>query len=102
MPINPFIELFESWKDNNELTIKDLRLKTVTLMALAFMARPSDLAPRAAHFEPSGNYDVPFSFSRDNVVFHTDKSMSVNFFGIKNDTNRSDSKSEFQLLPMTK
>ena len=37
MPINSFVDLFHSWGNNEELTIKQLRMKTVTLLALVCM-----------------------------------------------------------------
>lgn len=46
---------FQSLKDNEQLTLKQLRLKAITLLALTFMTRPSDLAPRAQVFDASDN-----------------------------------------------
>ncbi len=43
MPIQPFRDLFTQWPDNNLLSIKDLRVKTITLIPLVIMLRPSDL-----------------------------------------------------------
>ena len=89
MPVEPFARMFESWPDNELLSIKDLRLKCITLVALNFMARPSDLAPRGVVFDPvSGQYCQIF-LRRDQVLFHEDGSMTMVFFGIKNDTSRS-------------
>ena len=53
------------------------------------MTRPSDLAPRAVHFDPSSNSCKAYAFHRENVCFHSDGSVLVKFFGIKNDTSRS-------------
>ena len=48
MPRDPFLMLFSSCPENEKLLLKQLRLKAVTLLALVFMARPSDSAPRGA------------------------------------------------------
>ena len=52
-----------------------LRQKAVTLLTLTAMCRPSDLAPRVG-------------FMRDQIHFNDDGSMTVLFYGIKNDTDR--------------
>ena len=44
MPVQAFFNLFESWPENEELDTRQLRLKTICLMALTFMLRPSDIA----------------------------------------------------------
>ena len=44
MPRKPFIDLFKSWPENRELGLEYLRLKTLTLLALVLMLRPSDVA----------------------------------------------------------
>ena len=47
MPVSAFQQLFLSWGDNEQLSVKSLRLKTITLLALVLLTRPSDLAPEA-------------------------------------------------------
>ncbi len=89
MPIQAFHDLFMSWADNEELSVQDLRLKAITLMALTFMARPSDLAPNAVHFDPTSLSVEKQVLSTSNIVFHGDGSMTVRFFGIKNDSTRT-------------
>lgn len=89
MPVKPFIDYFLSQSDNENLTLKLLRLKTITLLALSFMTRPSDLAPRAEMFDSSDNTVYPCFLSRDNVRFHEDNSVTITFFGVKNDTART-------------
>ena len=74
MPIEPFIDLFISWGKNYNLSLKQLRLKTVTLLTIALLCRPSDLAPKVI-------------FKRSQVVFK-ESEMVVSFFGIKNDSHR--------------
>ncbi len=89
MPIRPFHQLFLGWPSNGQLTIKQLRLKCITLLALAFMTRPSDLAPRSVQFDPVTMETQNFVLSTDQVVFLPDGSIEFTFFGIKNDTDRS-------------
>lgn len=89
MPVAPFKLFFEQWTDHNVLSIKQLRLKCVTLLALALMARPSDLAPKAVQLDPHTLSETKVVFSVHNVQFLDDGSMIVKMFGIKNDTDRS-------------
>ena len=74
MPVEPFVALFRTWADNDNLSIKKLRQKTVALIALTALCRPSDLAPKAI-------------FKRSQISENADGSLTVNFFGIKNDRN---------------
>lgn len=76
MPMEPFTRLFEGWGINESLSISQLRQKSVTLLAIACLARPSDFAPDAGFF-------------RDQIQFHNDGSATVHFFGIKNDAGRT-------------
>ena len=89
MPIKPFYEYFNKIPSNEDLSLKDLRLKAITLIALTFMVRPSDIAPRTQLFDPVSSKMSPYMLSRHNVMFHSDGSLSLTFFGIKNDTSRS-------------
>ena len=75
MPIKPISDLFSSWPDNEQLTIKQLRQKTISLLSLGMMARPSDLAPS-------------MGFSRNQIKFNNDRSMTLTLCGIKNDSDR--------------
>ena len=50
MACEPFMKLFSSWPDNASLSIKALRLKAITLLALCLMTGPSDLAPKGIIF----------------------------------------------------
>lgn len=45
--IRNFNDLFLSWPDNSELSIKDLQLKAIPLLSLSAMLIPSDIAPRS-------------------------------------------------------
>ena len=47
MPVKPFVDLFTSWDNNQQLSIHKLRQKAITLISLCAMCRPSDLAPKA-------------------------------------------------------
>ncbi|KAJ8042572.1 hypothetical protein HOLleu_09351 [Holothuria leucospilota] len=87
MPIAPFRELFTRWPNNDQLSIKDLRLKTITLMALVLMLRPSDIAPKSVQFDVDGSHSE-FVFSLNHVVFMENEA-HVTFHGIKNDTTRT-------------
>ena len=89
MPVKPFYDYFNSASENEVMSLKELRMKAVTLVALSFMIRPSDIAPRTELFDPVLSKISPYILSRKNVNFHTDGSLSLTFFGIKNDSNRS-------------
>ena len=88
MPISAFRHLFDLLGDNDKLCLKYLRLKTVTLLALVLMTRPSDLAPKAKIFDPITMTSKPIVLSVDDIQFLEDGSMIVTFWGIKNDTQR--------------
>ena len=85
-PVAPCVSLFEQWGDNAQLDTKKLRLKAIVLPALAVMARPSDLAPKAVLF--NGKEEQQVLLSRDQVSFLPDGSMSIKLLGTKNDTQR--------------
>jgi len=89
MPLKPFYDMFCSWSDNQELPLDKLRLKAVTLMAITFMARPSDLAPMGMTFDPITMCTKNQVLSTNNIVFNDDGSMCVRFFGTKNDSTRT-------------
>ena len=63
-------------------------MKTLSLLALVFMARPSDFAPKARIFDPVMLDSHSMVFSEDQVEFHKDGSLTIIFQGIKNDTSR--------------
>ena len=88
MPTAPFHNLFESWKDNIDLSLKMLRLKCITLLAFAFMLRPSDIAPKGVHYDADSDSFNVFVFSRSQINFPDDGGLIITFFGIKNDTSR--------------
>ena len=88
MPVVKFTELFESWVGNEELSIKQLRLKCITLLALSLMLRPSDIAPKGVNYQSVDDTVVPILFTEDQVEF-TENGLICKFLGVKNDTSRS-------------
>lgn len=88
MPTEPFISLFRSWPGNFRLTIEQLRLKVVTLLALAVMLRPSDIAPKAKVYDKATKKLIKRVMTTDQVRFHADGSMRITLHGIKNDYHR--------------
>lgn len=87
MPLERFKELFLNWGDNDLLSIKQLRLKCVTLLAIYLMLRPSDIAPHSVNLQSGKERRI--LFGTDQLNFQDDGSVIVTFFGIKNDTSRS-------------
>ena len=88
MPIQNFTELFTAWGDNKFLSTKQLRLKTITLLALAFMLRPSDVAPKGTMYDSQTSCEQTLTFTTDKIQLCFD-GVRIQFFGIKNDTSRS-------------
>ena len=88
LPIEPFNNMFEAWKENANLTLSDLRLKAITLLAFSLMLRPSDIAPKALFFDNLTGETKKFIFSTDMIEF-TSEGLKVCFLGIKNDAQRS-------------
>ena len=85
MPIKPFLQLFESWDVNANLSVKCLRLKVICLLALVFMLRPSDIAPHARYLDPETLMVEQLTFGSDQVHFKEDGRFTLTFHGIKND-----------------
>ena len=85
MPIKPFHDLFLKWDHNNKLTLKDLRLKSICLLALYMMLRPSDVSPNAQILDPEEMTIKKLEFKRSQICFYDDNTMKVTLFGIKND-----------------
>ena len=83
MPVSAFYQLFQSLGENEQLSVKLLRMKTVTLLALFLMTRPSDRAPKAKIFDPQS------MSSKAWTIFSSMKTVrSLLHSGHKNDTNR--------------
>ena len=86
MLVQPFLKLFDSWQENDFLSIKNLCMKAICLLSLTFMHRPSDIAPRSVRFDSDvGSYKVVFS---EHISFHDDGGLSITFHGMKNDYDR--------------
>ena len=89
MDISAFKRLFGSWVVNMSLPLKLLRLKAITLLAIALMLRPSDIAPLALRFSVDLQTTSPFVLTTDQLRFEADGSLQVTFFGVKNDSQRT-------------
>ncbi|XP_043246604.1 uncharacterized protein LOC122394089 isoform X1 [Amphibalanus amphitrite] len=89
MDISAFVRLFESWPGNDSLSVKLLRLKTITLLAIALMLRPSDIAPLAMGFHAGSGVMERFVLTMDQIQFRSDGRLDVTFLGIKNDAQRT-------------
>ncbi len=96
MPRRPFVELFQSWEANDQLSMFDLRLKTLTLLSFAVLLRPSDVAPRAKRLD-----GTPFYFSRKFLDF-SNKCVIMYFHGIKNDRDHDGFRLVLNPVPDTK
>ncbi len=88
MPIQPFTDLFGGWSSNDNLSLKCLRLKTLCLLALVLMLRPSDVAVKSQGFDSELCVPSQMVFSEHQVTFNPDGTLSVCFHGIKNDYDR--------------
>ena len=88
LPIERFTEMFKEWGPNEILSIKQLRLKAITLLALSLMLRPSDVAPNAKYFDEETLSLQKVLFTTDMLKFDDD-GVHVTFFGIKNDVQRA-------------
>lgn len=89
MDIAAFVRMFRSWQGNDALSVKQLRLKAITLLAIALMLRPSDIAPLARCYDSESGMSARFVMSTDQITFRSDGSVSISFLGIKNDLHRS-------------
>jgi hypothetical protein len=89
MPVENFSNLFLSWGENSCLTLKNLRAKTIALLLLSVMLRPSDIAPRSVVYDPISKKVSNVLFTTDQLKFHENGSLTITLFGIKNDTSRS-------------
>ena len=89
IPVQQLRDLFSKWPDNTSLDIKRLRQKCITLLALAIMLRPSDIAPRAVLFSPDSCLTGSMTFTRRQVMFHQDNTATIYIHGNKNDTDRA-------------
>lgn len=89
MPTDAFSSLFRGWPSNEELDVRKLRLKAITLLALTAMLRPSDIAPKAEYKDPTSGRTLPIVFRKEQVTFLDNGSIELNLFGVKNDRQRT-------------
>ena len=82
IPVNTFTNLFLSWESNWFLPLEELRLKSITLLALALMLRPSDLAPKG--MIKVGEKWHHLVLKADQLKFNADGSAMLVLLGIKN------------------
>ena len=83
-----FFDLFSSWPENDMLSVADLGLKAITLLTIVLMARRSDLGPNALYFDSENCTASLVQFTTDQLVSHSDGSLTVFIFAVKNDTDR--------------
>lgn len=88
MPIAPFREMFVKWGPNNQLSVEQLRMKVITLLALLLMLRPSDIAPLSNEFDGNSMTTTRRLFTTRQIVFHEDM-VEITFHGTKNDSDRA-------------
>ena len=67
LPSEPFDSLFRELGDNTSMSIKMLRMKCVALLATVCMLRPSDIAPKSVHFDPTSGHVSKRIFSVQDV-----------------------------------
>ena len=87
LPVGKITSMFLEWGENKNLSLKFLRIKAITLLALALMLRPSDIAPKATIFEVESECEKSIEFTKDMLDF-TNEGVHVTLFGIKNDAER--------------
>ena len=88
LPVEAFHRMFNAWDVNDRLSIPDLRLKAITLLALGIMLRPSDIAPRGEVFDSLTGETSKFTFTTDMLAF-TPEGVKITLMAIKNDYCRS-------------
>ncbi len=77
MPTAPFLALFHSWVENTSLELSQLHLKSLTLLTLSAMLRPSDVAPHSGH-----------TFRWSMLTFREDGVLELYLHSFKNDYSR--------------
>ena len=85
MPIQAFSDLFTHWQANEHLSIKQLRQKSLALLAITLMLRPSDVAPRSKVYNMDTNEMDSMLFKINQIEFNDDGSATIILHGIKND-----------------
>lgn len=75
--VQTILATIEKWGPNENMKLTKLRQKAISLLALAAMCRPSDLAPRSGP-----------GLLRNHISFKPNGSLQITFFAVKNDTDR--------------
>jgi hypothetical protein len=89
LPIQPFVTLFsDSRWTTSSVTVKDLRMRAICLLALVLMARPSDFDPQARTYDPNTGLLEQVVLSEDQVIFNQNGDLTITLHGIKNDYSR--------------
>lgn len=88
LPMEAFHRMFTAWEDNEELSLADLRLKAITLLALSIMLRPSDIAPKGEVFDSFTGETNKFLFTTDMLSF-SPEGVTITLMAIKNDSART-------------
>ena len=83
LPVNQLLTTMSLWGDNSTMPIKFLLIKTISLMAISLMLRPSDIAPNATFFEKDSLDEKKVIFSTDMVVFKDNVFVGSNPFWYK-------------------
>ncbi len=91
MPVDAFQKLFSAWKPSSQLALDYLRLKTITLLALAAMLRPSDIAPKSG-----------LKFTRKSVSSDREGGLIIYLHGIKNDQDHDGFRIVLRPIPENK
>ena len=86
MPVEPLHKLFNSWESNQTLSVRRLHIKCITLLALSFMLRPLDIAPKGVQTENFNGTVQRLVFSNDMVTFPEDGGVRIKFIETKNDS----------------
>ena len=81
MPVDKFKELFIKWECNEDVSVANFHLKTITLLALILMLRPPDIEPKGVLFHPISKDSETLTFKTNNVSFNSDGSLSVTLLG---------------------
>ena len=77
MPLEPFHKLFEQWPGNEVFELPRLRIKAITLLALALMLKPSDMAPHGETFNAQTGEVDKMTFTSDQLAFEQDGSLTI-------------------------
>ena len=87
MPVKAFQDAFLKLGENSELSIATLRIKSIALLSLALMLRPSDVAPKGMRVDENLQV-LKMEFKMNQLQFNDDGSLTVWLHGIKNDASR--------------